>query len=157
MSIDQATFRQAMGHFATGITIVTTSHGDTLYGLTVTAFASLSLEPPLVLICIDKKTPAHTGLIAAEHFAVNFLSEDQENISRHFATRQQDKFTDIEYALGPHGSPLLEDAMVNIECKIKDRFPGGDHTVIVGEVLHVHIREQMPLLYFRSGYRRIAR
>ena len=154
MTIDQAAFRQALGHFATGVTVVTTSHEGAFYGMTVSAFSSLSLEPPLILICIQTTTPTHEALADASTFAVNILCEDQEQLSRHFATRQSEKFEGIAYTLGASGCPLLSGVLATIECRITERLPGGDHTIIVGEVLQTAVHKGTPLIYYRSGYGR---
>jgi flavin reductase (DIM6/NTAB) family NADH-FMN oxidoreductase RutF len=154
MSIDQAAFRQALGHFATGVTVVTTSHNDALYGMTVSAFSSLSLEPPLVLICIQTTTTTYEALAEASAFAVNILADDQEHLSRHFATPQSEKFEGIAYTLGAGGCPLLGGVLATLECRIVERLPGGDHTIIVGEVEQSAVHDGTPLIYYRSGYGR---
>src|ERR1700712_1016057 len=107
MSIDDARFRQAMGHFASGVTVVTTEHAGTLYGMTVSSFTSLSLKPPLVLICVDKGVPTHAAISAAGCFVVNILRDRQEHLSRRFATTSDDKFKGIAWHTGPLGLPVL--------------------------------------------------
>jgi flavin reductase (DIM6/NTAB) family NADH-FMN oxidoreductase RutF len=153
MPIDKAEFRRALGHFASAVTVVTTKLADgTPAGITVTAFSSLSLEPPLVLVCIDHRARLHDHLPTEGYFAVNILAEDQETVSRRFASSDPDQFRDIGFTTGATGSPLVKDAVAAIECRIVDRLPGGDHTIIVGEVEAANIREGKPLLYFRGGY-----
>jgi flavin reductase (DIM6/NTAB) family NADH-FMN oxidoreductase RutF len=157
MPIDKVEFRRALGHFASAVTVVTTklASGEPA-GITVTAFSSLSLEPPLVLICIDRRARLHDHLAVGGHFAVNILAEDQETVSRRFATSEGDQFRDVGFTTAATGSPLVQDAICAIECTIVDCLPGGDHTIIVGEVQAAHIREGKPLLYFRGGYAALA-
>lgn len=157
MSIDQAEFRRVMGHFASGVTVVTVCREGTCHGITVSSFCSLSLEPPLVLICIDQRYSSHEKIQQAEAFAINILAEDGEWLSRHFASRADDKFAKVGYHTGESGAPLLDDALATIECRLVDQFPGGDHTIFVGEVLAMSARDEgRPLLYFRSGYHQLG-
>jgi flavin reductase (DIM6/NTAB) family NADH-FMN oxidoreductase RutF len=153
MPVEQADFRRAMGHFASAVTVVTASLKDGQpVGITVTAFSSLSLDPPLVLICIDKRARLHDHLTRDAFFAVNILAEDQEAVSRRFASSEPDQFREIGYTDGAGGAPLIQDAVAAVECKVVDLLPGGDHTIIVGEVETTKIQEGKPLLYFRGGY-----
>lgn len=157
MPVEQAEFRRALGHFASAVTVVTAKlqNGDPA-GITVTAFSALSLEPPLVLICIDKRARIHDHLARDGSFAVNILSDDQETVSRRFAASEPDQFREIGYVEGTGGAPLIHDAVAAIECKIVDLLPGGDHTIIVGEVEGTKIHEGKPLIYFRGGYGSLA-
>ena len=152
MPIDEAAFKLAMSHFASGVTVVTTEHGGKPFGMTVASFASLSLHPPLVLICIEKSVKTHDAIAAAGKFGVSILSAEQEQISARFATRAEDKFSGVEVRRGELGVPLIAGAMTTLECSVYDRLPGGDHSIFVGEVLAVRTREGSPLIYFRSGY-----
>ncbi|HEX3724749.1 MAG TPA: flavin reductase family protein, partial [Pirellulales bacterium] len=111
MSVDKAEFRRALGHFAAGVTVLTSGFGDQIAGITVTAFTSLSLEPPLVLACIDKRAHIHDRLQVGGNFAINMLRDDQEIVSRRFASSQGDQFHEIGYKLGPTGAPLIADAI----------------------------------------------
>jgi flavin reductase (DIM6/NTAB) family NADH-FMN oxidoreductase RutF len=130
-------------------------NGD-LAGITVTAFSSLSLDTPMVLVCIDKRAKIHDILAAVDLFAVNILAEDQETISRRFASSAPDQFREIGYTEGAFGVPLIQDAIATIQCRSVDRLPGGDHTIIVGQVEATSVREGKPLMYFRGGYGRLA-
>lgn len=150
--IDQSLFRQVMGRFASGVTVVTTATGTRLAGLTVSSFASLSLEPPLVLICIDRQAGSHAAIAEAGQFAVNILSEGQEYLSRRFASDEPNKFTAGTYQLSPRGLPLINGALAQIECTLHSALPGGDHTIYVGVVVAAQCTNQRPLLYYRSGY-----
>jgi flavin reductase (DIM6/NTAB) family NADH-FMN oxidoreductase RutF len=156
MTVSKDEFRRALGHFATGVTVVTSRGEDgNLRGITVSAFSSLSLEPPLVLICIDKKASLHDHLKEGEHFAVNILAADQELISRRFASKEPDRFEGLGYREGDTGAPLINGALASIECRIVHSYLGGDHTIVVGEVLATHVNEGDPLAYFRGGYVRL--
>lgn len=150
--IDDSLFRQVMGRFASGVTVVTTVHGTRLAGLTVSAFASLSLSPPLVLICIDRLADSHAVIADAGKFAVNILSEGQEYLSRRFASDEATKFTEGSYELSPRGLPLINGALAQIECTLHSALPGGDHTIYVGTVVAAQCSDGRPLLYYRSGY-----
>ncbi len=152
MPIDDARFRQAMGHFASGVTVVTTAAGNDLYGMTVSSFSSLSLNPPLILICIDKGVPTHDILKDAGNFVVNILEERQEHLSRRFATTSTDKFKGVAWHSGKLGLPVLDNTLAAIECTLRDVLDGGDHTIFIGEVVDAEIREGAPLLYYRRGY-----
>lgn len=157
MSIDQAEFRRVMGHFASGVTVVTVCHEGFCHGITVSSFCSLSLEPPLVLICIDRRYASHELIQQSGTFAVNILAEDGEWLSRHFASRETDKFAKVAYHTGHNGVPVLNDALASIECRLVNQFDGGDHSIFVGEVLGMNAdAEKRPLLYFRSGYHQLA-
>jgi flavin reductase (DIM6/NTAB) family NADH-FMN oxidoreductase RutF len=157
MPIDKAEFRRALGHFASAVTVVTTRlEGGDPAGITVTAFTSLSLEPPLVLICIDQRARLYDHLPPGGHFAVNILAEEQETVSRRFASSEPDPFRDIGYSNSTLGTPIIHDCIAAIECKIVERLPGGDHTIIVGQVESATIREGKPLMYFRGGYSSLA-
>ncbi|MGH9457227.1 MAG: flavin reductase family protein [Thermoanaerobaculia bacterium] len=154
-AIDEAGFRKAMSCFASGVTIVTTEDEGHWYGLTVSAFSSLSLDPPLVLVAIEKTTRAHEAIGRAERFAVNVLREEQESISNQFASRVEDRFDGIDVRSGVLKIPVLAEALAVIECRLREKLPGGDHSIFVGEVVAADIREGNPLLYFRSDYRRL--
>ncbi|MBO9347308.1 MAG: flavin reductase [Chloroflexus sp.] len=154
--IDESLFRQTMSHFASGVTVVTTALGDRLAGLTVSSFASLSLNPPLVLICIDHNAASHDVIAAAGQFAVNILAEDQEYLSRRFAMHDGAKFTPHSFMMSPNGLPLLNGVLAQIECRLYDKLPGGDHTIFVGEVIAARVFGGRPLLYYRSGYHQLG-
>ncbi|NOK57576.1 MAG: flavin reductase [Chloroflexi bacterium AL-W] len=152
MAIDEARFRQTMGYFASSVTVVTTQYNHQPYGITVSSFASLSLRPPLVLICIDTSLRTHDAIISAGCFAVNFLEKHQEHLSRRFASRDDNKFVNVSWFEGQLGLPLLENVHATIECKLHNTLPGGDHSIFVGEVAFTEVYEGSPLLYYRRGY-----
>lgn len=153
MSVSKDEFRRALGHFASGVTVVTSRCEDGIQrGITVSAFSSLSLDPPLILICIDKKASLHDHLKEGRHFVVNILAEDQELVSRRFASKDADRFEGLGYREGDTGAALINGVLAAIECRIIHIYPGGDHTIVVGEVIATHVSEGRPLAYFRGGY-----
>ena len=156
MTIDPQELRRVMGHFATGVTIITTrDKGGTHFGLTANAFLSLSLNPPLVLISVDKSAQCYSCFDESRVFTVNFLSEDQEEISRRFATKGVEKFAGLEWREGNNGAASLEGVMAHIECKIVETHDGGDHTIIIGEIVSATASGERPLLFFKGKYQRL--
>ena len=158
MSIEPTELRHAVGHFASGVTIITTQQQGQSHGTTVSAFCSLSLKPALVLVGIDLNANIHDLIVASEVFGVNILAEHAESISRHFARRIPDKFSGINYTLGQLGVPLLEDALTTLECRVVARYPGGDHSIFIGEVVALNTQsygQPLPLLHYRSQYSRL--
>ncbi len=160
MSFSSQDFRRAMGHFATGITTVTTVLDGKYYGITVNAFCSVSLNPPLVLISIDKTTKTHAVLAQSRVYAVNILSENQQEYSARFARREGDSvktFDDIKFTTGETGSPLFEEALAYADCRVVAEYEGGDHTLFMAEVLDIHYNQSEkipePIIYYRSNYR----
>jgi flavin reductase (DIM6/NTAB) family NADH-FMN oxidoreductase RutF len=153
MGVSKEEFRTALGRFASGVTVVTAkgARGE-LLGITVSAFASVSLEPPLVLVCIDKRASLHGHMSDGAHFAVNILEEDQELMSRRFASKDDDRFNGTAYRESADGTPLIEGALATLECRVVHAYPGGDHTIIVGEVESTSVGDGRPLAYFRGGY-----
>ena len=156
VAVEEGEFRKAMSCFASGVTVVTTEHDGARFGITVSAFSSLSLDPPLVLVCIDKSTHIHDVIGKAERFAVNMLDEGQQEISNQFASRIDDRFDGVEVEEGRLKLPLLSGALAAVECRLHATLPGGDHTIFVGEVIGTHMRDGNPLLYYRSEYRTLA-
>lgn len=153
MAIDTTLFRRSMAQFATGITVVTTH--DTMgqrMGLTVNAFASVSLEPPLVLVSIDNRSEAHRGFEASGVFGVSVLAEGQEEWSRRFARPGHDKWDGLILETGVTGVALVPGALSHVECRIVARHPAGDHTIYVGEVERLAVAPGRPLLYHASDY-----
>jgi flavin reductase ActVB len=155
LAADPVAFRQALSQFAAGVTVVTTRCGDgTPRGLTVTAFCSVSLDPPLVLVSIDNRSEAHDGF-AEGAFAVSVLAEGQADVSRRFALPGTEKFTSGECVTGASGLPLIPDALAHLTCRVVAAVPGGDHTIYLGQVEDVRVREGRPLVYHGRGYRRL--
>ena len=157
MAIEKDLFRQVMGNFAAGVTVITTLGADKQpFGLTATAFTSLSLYPPLVLICIGKASETYPYFAPAGLFAVNFLSANQQDVSQRFASSGGDKFADIQWRRGSLGLPLLEGTLGHLECRIVAAHDGGDHTIYIGEVEAAAGGGGDPLVYFRSSYRSVG-
>ena len=149
--------RQALSQFATGVTVITSFRkSGELHGLTANAFTSVSLEPPLLLICVDKKADSYPCFDEVGVFTVNILATDQEALSRRFAVSGGNKFEGVAYHLGGNGAPILEGTLGHIECRVTARHEGGDHTIYVGAVQEAETREHKPLLFFRGGYREIG-
>jgi flavin reductase (DIM6/NTAB) family NADH-FMN oxidoreductase RutF len=156
MTIDPQELRRVMGHFATGVTVITTKDKDGgPNGLTANAFMSLSLNPPLILISIDKAATCYACFAPQNAFTVNFLSEDQEEISRRFATKGIDKFAGLKWKEGSNGAAILDGVLGHVECKITQCYDGGDHTIVLGEILNVHANGEHPLLFFKGKYQRL--
>lgn len=158
MSVDQLEFRRVMGHFATGVTVVTSHDGaGKLGGLTANSVASVSLDPPLVLVCVDKTSDSYPLFGASQSFAINILANEQETLSRRFAKSGGDKFTGVAYRVGTTGCPILGDTIAFLDCRVRYTFEAGDHTIYVGEAVEIEVRsESDPLLYFRGGYRNLS-
>jgi|SRR5579862_9658783 flavin reductase (DIM6/NTAB) family NADH-FMN oxidoreductase RutF len=153
MSIDPDHFRRAMAQFATGITVVTTRDaGGRLLGLTANAFCSVSLSPPLVLVCVGERSETHVGFRESGRFGVSVLAEGQKALSERFALPGSGKFENVPVLTGPGGLPLLEGALAHVECRIWADYPGGDHTIYLGEVEHVQVFGGRPLLFHGSLY-----
>ncbi len=157
MPIDKTELRRVMGHFPTGVTVVTTvSKTGKLYGLTANSFTSVSLVPPLVLVCVDKKAESYPCFDESKCFTVNFLADDQEDVSRRFATTGVDKFEGVGYRIGANQAPILNGVLAHLECKVVAGYEGGDHTIYLGEIEQAETREAKPLLFYRGGYRNLA-
>ena len=155
MAIDDALFKLAMSHFASGVTVVTTEHEGKPFGMTVAAFSSLSLHPPLVLVCVEKTVKTHDAITGAGKFGVSILNSNQTDVSNRFASRADDKFAGTEIVHGELGLPLIAGAITRLECRVSEKLEGGDHTIFVGEVVGAQTEEGEPLVYYRSGYREI--
>jgi flavin reductase (DIM6/NTAB) family NADH-FMN oxidoreductase RutF len=154
---DAQEFRRVMGLFATGVTVITTrDRKGNFYGLTANAVTSLSLVPPLVLVCIDRKAETFAHFYDSKTFVVNILAEDQQQISARFAKSGGDKFTGVPYRLGRLGTPVLDGAIGCVECRIVETLEGGDHVIHLGEVEHAESGSGRPLLFFQGQYRQIA-
>lgn len=158
MAVTKDEFKAAMGSFAAGVTVITTAGGDgRLHGLTATAFTSLSMEPPLCLVCIDKKAGSHGAMAASRKFAVNVLNDAQEEVSNRFASRREDKFEGVAWAPGAAtGCPVFSEALAAMECEVTQILPGGDHDIFVGEIKGVRVGEGKPLVYWKGAYGDVA-
>ncbi len=156
--IDPDTFRAVLGRFATGITVVTARDATGRdHGMTISAFSSVSLEPPLVLVCVAHDARMHQLLLDSDAVGISFLSADQEPLSRRFADRDCDRFDGIGYTRGENGAVLLEEALAHMECTIIARHDAGDHTIHVARVDRAEPFTARPLLYYRGGYAQLER
>lgn len=152
--MDSREFRKAMSQFATGVTVVTglSPKGEPL-GLTVNAFASLSLSPPLVLVCLARKTRGIEAFVEGEHFAVNVLASDQCALSIAFSGPLHKRFQNVAYVSWDTGCPILEGCVANLECSRHEVHDGGDHLILIGRVIRLsHAEQRQPLVFFRAGY-----
>jgi flavin reductase (DIM6/NTAB) family NADH-FMN oxidoreductase RutF len=161
MSISQADFRKAMGSFATGVTVITLDYEGTVHGMTANAFTSVSLDPLLILVCVDHRTRTHARLHAKKRFGVNVLAEDQRAISEYYAhastTHQHaEQEAGARFERTTHGTPVLHGALAYLECRLHSAQDAGDHTIFIAEVEDVVVREGNPLLYFRGNYGKIG-
>ena len=161
MSLNPSEFRKAMGCFATGVTIITVNLDGEVHGMTANAFTSVSLNPMLVLVCVDQRARTHAHLHAKKRFGVNVLAEDQKAISEYYArpTRTHDRAAEEAGAIferTAHGTPVLRGALAYLECRLHSAQDAGDHTIFIAEVEEVVVREGDPLLFFQSQYRKIG-
>jgi len=157
-SIDPATFRSVLGRFASGVTVVTIRDAQGAdHGMTISAFCSLSLSPPLVLICVEHGASMYDALAHTSRFAVSVLDASQEELARRFAEEHPDRFDGIGFTRGLTGAALIDDCLAVIECEVQSRHPGGDHTIVIGSVIAAETHDGRPLLYYRGGYATLER
>jgi flavin reductase (DIM6/NTAB) family NADH-FMN oxidoreductase RutF len=155
--VSAAAYRAALSRFASGVTVVTSRDAiGTDYGMTVSAFSSLSLSPPLVLVCIDQAASWHAAIADSSHFVVHVLGDAQEEYSRRFASERTGRFVGLAYSRSESGVIVLPDTLATLECRITARHEGGDHTIVVGAVEQVQLNEGDPLLYYRGAYARVS-
>ena len=154
---DPRTLRDALGCFATGVTVVTClDEAEAPAGLTVNSFTSVSLEPPLLLVCLHKEAASAPALVAASHFAINVLQTGQQPASITFSTRGEDRFGCTPWSRGEAGAPILEESLCVFECERYAVYDGGDHHILVGQVVKASFDAGLdPLLFFRGSYRRL--
>ncbi len=158
MTVSPEEFRKVMGEFATGVTIVTTANSEgTPYGLTVNSFTSVSMNPLLVVVCLDKQLSGLSAFKESGKFGVNILAEDQSDLSDHFARAGTDR-SEGPYVTGKTGVPLLKGVLATMECEISILYPGGDHILVLGEVKRTEILqpEEKPLLFYRGRYTSVS-
>jgi flavin reductase (DIM6/NTAB) family NADH-FMN oxidoreductase RutF len=155
--LDFDLFRSACSRFATGITVVTVIGKDGLpHGMTANSFTSVSLDPPLILVCIDRKAAMLPRLEEAQYFGINVLSEEQESFSAHFARTGTDRFEGVPWSRGELGVPLLDGVLATYECAVREIVEAGDHRIFIGEVRHLRCFDGKPLIYFGSRYRTLG-
>jgi len=162
MPFDPNLFRQVLGRFATGVTVITTQHNGVKHGMTANAFSSVSLNPPLILVSVDKKANMHELLMTGSVFCVNILAEHHPDWSSWWAgkaPKEGDQFADIPHSTKVTGCPVLDECLAYIDCKIWAHYDAGDHTLFLGEVQEASLNDDpnlKPLLFFSSQYRKLA-
>jgi flavin reductase (DIM6/NTAB) family NADH-FMN oxidoreductase RutF len=155
--LDQARFREVLGHFATGLTIVTASEDGEPVGFSCQSFAALSLEPPMVILAPAKSSTSWPRIAAAGAFCVNILEESQEAVCRAFAVSGGDKFDGVPWTAGPAtGSPIITGSLATVECTLGTIYEGGDHELVTGHVVSMEIGDGSPLIFYRSGFGRFV-
>jgi flavin reductase ActVB len=153
MTVDLTTFREAMARFPSGVTIVTTIDSTRKrWGFTASAFTSLSMEPPQLLVCLNRSASCYPHFCESDRFAVNILSADHEALARRFATKGIDKFTSVDFEQGEFQLPLLSDAVAAFECHKSTLVPSGDHVILIGEPLSIRIRSETPAVLFNHRF-----
>ncbi len=149
-------YRHVIGHFATGVTVITSRHDDIDHGATASAVSSVSLDPPSLLVCLNRATVTETAVRESGTFVVNILREDQGELAMRFAGRHGDKFAELEVGRSEEGDPVLSEALARVECRVRDAVTGGTHTVFFGEVQRAEASEGDPLAYFRGRFGRLS-
>jgi len=161
MGATSAEFRKAMGSFATGVTVITVDFDGEVHGMTANAFTSVSLDPMLVLVCVDHRARTHAHLHARKRFGVNVLAENQRVISEYYASatpthQHAEQEAGASFDRTQHGTPVLHGALAYLECRLHTAQDAGDHTIFIAEVEDVVVRQGNPLLFFRGAYRQIG-
>jgi flavin reductase (DIM6/NTAB) family NADH-FMN oxidoreductase RutF len=150
--VDKDVFRDVIGHFATGVSVITARVEETDYGVTVSAVCSVSLEPPMLLVCLNRSSRTQGAVSRAGSFVMNVLGREQSEIARRFASARDDKFEGIGVFHGTLGHPFLVEALAHVECGVVEQATGGTHTIFIAEVVHAERFEGEPLLYFRGQF-----
>jgi 4-nitrophenol 2-monooxygenase / 4-nitrocatechol 4-monooxygenase, reductase component len=153
--LDREAFREVIGHFTSGVTVISASSDGRDYGMTASAVTSLSLEPPMMLVCLNNLSPTQEAITRSRAFAVSVLAEGQHELAKHFAHRRDDKFAGIPTARGAGGLPLIRDALAVLECEVSDDIVGGTHRVFLARVTRAVARPGSPLAYFRGSFGRV--
>jgi flavin reductase (DIM6/NTAB) family NADH-FMN oxidoreductase RutF len=154
--VDKAEFCRACAKFPTGVTILTVRDSEGgARGMTASSFTSVSLDPPLVLVCVDHKASVMAHLRRSRHVGINVLSEEQQELSTRFARRGEDRFENLEWAASDHGVPIISGVLASFECEIDRMVDAGDHAIVIAEVVRAEYRDGRPLVYFGSGYHKL--
>jgi 3-hydroxy-9,10-secoandrosta-1,3,5(10)-triene-9,17-dione monooxygenase reductase component len=152
---DPASYRTVLGHFATGVALITASNDDEPVGMACNSFTSVSLDPPLVLFCAAKSSTTWPLIQAAGKWAANILDEEGEELCRLFAQKGADRFAHVSYSIGRSGAPILDRSLAFVDCETVDEHDAGDHLIVVGRVLELgYVPDTKPLLFYRGGYGR---
>lgn len=154
MSFSQTELKNVYARWATGVTIVTTRAGGRIHGMTVSAFSEVSIDPPLVLVCVDRTSNTLPVLAKGGVFAVNILARDQQALARRFACDDEEdrRFLDLDYETGETGAPLLAGSVANLDCRLAAAHEAGDHIIYIGEVVGLHVADGEPLLFYNREY-----
>jgi flavin reductase (DIM6/NTAB) family NADH-FMN oxidoreductase RutF len=156
MPLDTRKFRDVMGTFTTGVTIITAMDNKTPHGITANSFTSVSLSPPMVMFCLGKSSANFEAFMASDCFAVNILSSQQDALSTRFATFEGDRFDGLNWSAWDTGAPILENVIAAIDCRLEATHDAGDHVIILGLVVGAEVQNNAPpLLYFKGGYERL--
>jgi len=156
VEFDQETFRQVVGHFASGVTVITSARGGTLYGTTASAVSSLSMDPPMMLMCLNQSSTTHDAVISSGVYAINILADTQQELAFKFGRKGANKFDGVNYRLSDHGGvPLIEGALATIVCSVSEGPRGGTHSVFFGQVLEAKYSIGQPLAYYRGTFGRL--
>lgn len=152
--VGPAFFRELLGRFASGVAVLTTRTPDgSVAGMTASSVSSVSLDPPLLSVCVDLSAEIHQPLFDVGMFVINILADDQEELSRRFAAKGTDRFAGVGYRTVEAGLPVLNGTVAHIECRVQHTFPAGDHSIVVGRVVGGRVEERRrPLIYYRGGY-----
>jgi flavin reductase (DIM6/NTAB) family NADH-FMN oxidoreductase RutF len=155
MAIDQEAFKQALRGWASGVTVVTSRSGDKTHGMTVSAFSSVSADPPLILVCANQSSTTHDLIEEGGVFAVSILASHQQDVSSVFASSKHEdsRLQQVRWTAGETGAPLIDEAVASLECTVASAHREGSHTIYVGHVQAVHTTDAEPLLYYKGGYR----
>lgn len=153
MPVGPEEYRQALRRFASGLTVITVTDGERLHGMTASAFAAVSLRPPLVLVSLEKGSRTRALVIEAGAFVVNVLAEDQEDVARAFSKAGHKPFESTRHRAGASGAAILDDALAWLDCNVRQTVDAGDHDIVIGEVVGSDARDGSPLVYFHQGYR----
>jgi flavin reductase (DIM6/NTAB) family NADH-FMN oxidoreductase RutF len=158
MAVESAEFRRILGHWSTGVAVIaTTTTTGAPRGLTANAVASVSLQPPLVLVCVERAADTHASIQGARCFSINVLPQSAETTARRFAgTDTEGKFEGVAYHTEVTGAPVLDEALAWVDCRLRETHDGGDHSIFVGEVVAGDAAEGEPLVYYRGGYHRLV-
>ncbi|WP_257350970.1 flavin reductase family protein [Pseudalkalibacillus decolorationis] len=150
--VDPEVFRNVIGHFASGVSIITVRNNDVDFGITASAVSSVSLEPPMLLVCVNKSTGTCHAISEAGTFTVNILSENQKELGLQFARANTDKFSGVDLSYGELGNALLNNTLAQIECRVVEEVKGGTHSVFLAEVSKAHAATGDPLVYFNGKF-----
>jgi flavin reductase (DIM6/NTAB) family NADH-FMN oxidoreductase RutF len=158
LSFSRDALKDVYARWATGVTVVTARAGDRVHGMTVSAFTGISLEPPLVLVCIDRTSSTQPVIAEGGVFAVNILTREQEPLARRFASdgAEDRRFLDLEFETGETGAPLIAGSVASLDCRLETAHEAGDHIIYVGEVVGLKLSDGDPLLFYNRGYRGLA-